>query len=591
MCRIITLIILILSGPTQAQVRFTIRMPRAEQHQFQVTMTLTAPAHLLDVTMPTWTPGYYQFLHFAKNVSGFAATASTSGQAVPWTQINEHTWRIATQPGQLLAINYTVTTLRPFVAQPYVDTARAYIVPTGVCLYPEGRLEEAVEITVDKPAAWPHIATGLAPVSGQQYTYRAENYDVLYDSPLLVGRLTQLPSFEVRGVPHHFWAWNPGTFDQNAFIAELQKVVTAAVDLIGHIPYEQYVFIGIGPGRGGIEHLNSTTFSFNGQNLHQGEERLRMLFFLGHEYYHHYNVKRIRPLELGPFDYTRGSRTRSLWISEGLTVYYEYLIARRAGICSDEDLLMALQKNILAYEDKPGKQHQSLAEASYYTWSDGPFGRTEDEVNKTISYYDKGPVVGWLLDLAIRQATGNARSLDDVMRTLYTEYYQKQNRGFTEEEFKSLCTAVSGSNLGEIWDYVNTTRDLDYSKYLHYAGLTIDTQWQDVPGAWLGVTGAWRADSLRISQVEYSSPAWQAGLRRGQVILSVAGQKPVKEQPLLQLMAQKPGDRLSLSLWDGIQHRELTIVLGLKKARSFKITPQGIKDEQQEKVYQGWTKG
>lgn len=571
-----------------AQVYFTIT-PAPETHQFQVEMSFTAPGAVTDVTMPAWTPGYYQMLHFGNQVSDFRATQNQ--QPLAWTKLSEHTWRIGTLPGQRLTVAYTVTTTRAFVAQPYVDSARAYIVPTGVCMFPQGQLQTSIELDLRLPSAWPHVATGLKRRPGRTWSYLAPNYDVLYDSPLLAGELVQLPSFEVRGVPHHFWAWNPGTFDQAAFIADLQKVVTAAADLIGHIPYEQYVFIGIGPGRGGIEHLNSTTFSFNGAGLAQREERLRMLFFLGHEYFHHYNVKRIRPIELGPFDYTTANRTKSLWMAEGLTVYYEYLIARRAGICTDEEVLNALQKNILAYEDKPGKRHQSLAEASEQTWSDGPFGRTEDEVNKTISYYDKGPVVGWLLDLAIRQATQNGKSLDEVMRILYRDYYQRQERGFTEEEIKSLCTGLTGTPLDELWDYIYTTQDLDYGKYLAYAGLTIDTTWRDVPGGWLGLTGSMRQDSFRLTAVDFDSPAWRAGLRRGQILLAVNQKAVMVQQPLVVLPGSTPGQEITLSVAERGTVRPLSITLGQKRERSFKITRINAPDTQQERIYQSWMKG
>ena len=174
---------------------------------------------------------------------------------------------------------------------------------------------------------------------------------------------------------------------------------------------------------------------------------IRTLHFLAHEYFHHYNVKRIRPIELGPFDYDKGSRTKMLWVSEGLSVYYEYMVVKRAGISTDAELLNAFRGNMVAFENKPGKRYQTLEQASYETWSDGPFGRTGDEVNKTISYYDKGPAVGLLFDFKIRQATNNKKSLDDVMRFLYKEYYQKKKRGFTEEELKNAFESVAGVSL------------------------------------------------------------------------------------------------------------------------------------------------
>ena len=194
---------------------------------------------------------------------------------------------------------------------------------------------------------------------------------------------------------------------------------------------------------------------------------------------HHYNAKRIRPFEFGPFDYDHGNRSTQLWIAEGLTVYYEYLILRRAGITSEEELLKSISGNIRAHEMREGKMYQSLVQASYDTWSDGPFGRTGDGAKKTISYYDKGPVVGLLLDFTIRQLTQNRQSLDDVMRRLYTDYYQERERGFTDAEFRQVCESVAGTSLAEFFDYVYTVKELDYDTVLSYAGIRLNREsWQ-----------------------------------------------------------------------------------------------------------------
>ena len=195
--------------------------------------------------------------------------------------------------------------------------------------------------------------------------------------------------------------------------------------------------------------------------------------FLSHEYFHHYNVKRIRPVELGPFDYDKGSRTTQLWISEGISVYFEYLMVKRAKIVDRNMFFNNLANNITAHENNPGKVHQSLIQSSYNTWSDGPFGTSGIDKNKAISYYDKGPVVGMIIDLAIRQASQNKKSLDDVMRFMYREYYQKHKRGFTDAEFQSACEQMAGKSLAAEFDYVYTTQPIHYNQYLGYAGLEL----------------------------------------------------------------------------------------------------------------------
>jgi predicted metalloprotease with PDZ domain len=225
---------------------------------------------------------------------------------------------------------------------------------------------------------------------------------------------------------------------------------------------------------GGIEHLNSTAISFSGDRF-DGTGRNGLLSFLAHEYFHHYNVKRIRPIELGPFNYDRENRTRMLWVAEGITSYYDELLLRRAGLTTEDDLIKAYRSSLIAYELKPGHLFQSVTQASFDTWSDGPFGRTGDDINKTISYYDKGPVLGMLLDFKIRHETKNKKSLDDVMRTLYKNFYQQKNRGYTEDEFRQVCESIAGVSLAEFFEYVYTVKEIDYLKYFAYAGLAIDT--------------------------------------------------------------------------------------------------------------------
>lgn len=458
---------------TAQSITFTVSMENPAAHNFRVLMQCSGLKGKSQVfKMPVWTPGYYQRLDFAQNLDSFSVTDENE-RPLGWIKTSDNTWKVESNNAATLNISYIIKTTRVFVATPYLDENRGFISPAGVFLYPQDRLGAQVKVIIQPFPAWKDVATGLEPVVGKPYTYLAANYDVLYDCPLLTGNLKELPSFKVSGIPHRFTGYDMGNFDNVQFMHDLKKIVEAGTAVIGHIPYKQYTFIAIGPGAGGIEHANSTTISFNGAGLASPEERLRLLNFLAHEYFHHYNVKRIRPIELGPFDYDNGSRTKMLWVSEGLTVYYEYLILKRAGISKEEDLLNSIRSNIVAFESKTGKLYQSLAEASYETWSDGPFGRTGDSINKTISYYDKGPVVGMLFDFAIRHATKNKQSLDDVMKRLYREFYQQKKRGFTEEELRTVIESTAGTRLDELFDYIYTTRAINYQKYLAYAGLSM----------------------------------------------------------------------------------------------------------------------
>lgn len=428
----------------------------------------------IQLKMPKWMPGYYQLIDYAKSVENMLAQ-DAKGKNLPIEKINSSTWVVSGIKNKTFFVKYTIRTKRQFVANSYVDSTHAYVVPENTFLYIKDHLNIPVSVSLSFNKAWT-IATGLEPVMGKTNEFTAPDFDILYDCPILIGNLQELPSFKVKGIEHRFIGYKMGNFDHAIFMDNLKKIVEAATAVMGDIPYKQYTFIAIGPGRGGIEHLNNTTISFDGNGLNKPEAMNRMMNFIAHEYFHHYNVKRIRPVELGPFDYDRGNRTNLLWISEGLTVYYEYLVVKRAGLTSLTTLFSNFESNLNAVENNPGRFYQSLQQASYSTWSDGPFGTQGNEPGKSISYYDKGPLVGMLLDFEIRNATQNKKSLDDVMRTLYWKYYKEEQRGFTEAEFQAACEQVAGISLTGVLEYVYTTKEIDYAKYLAYAGLKMEKQ-------------------------------------------------------------------------------------------------------------------
>ncbi|HEY0612363.1 MAG TPA: hypothetical protein VGD35_21965 [Chitinophaga sp.] len=425
----------------------------------------------LQFSLPEWTPGYYQLMDYAAAIDSLQAS-DANGHTLPCKKEGRNSWWIYnTADVPVVQLQYDVRSTRPFVASNYLEADRGYISPAGMFMHLKGRIDQPVSLVIHPLSGW-NVATGLKQAPDQQHTYIAPDFDVLYDSPILMGKLESFPSFEVQGKPHRFIAYRPRAFDRAAFMNDLQKIVSTAAGIMGEIPYDHYTFLGIGPGGGGIEHLNSTSVSFTGSNLSNPKGKIGTYRFLAHEYFHHYNVKRIRPIELGPFDYDNGSKTRLLWISEGFTVYYEYIILRRAGLNTPEDVFHGLQENIKAYESKPGHLLQSAADASYYTWRDGPFGGGDS----TISYYDKGPVLGAMLDLKIRHETKNKHSLDDVMRTLYKEYYREKGRGFTETEFRAVAERIAGVSLAEFFEYANTVKAPDYKKHFGYAGLDIKVE-------------------------------------------------------------------------------------------------------------------
>ena len=575
----------------KASLAYIVKMENPEWHFFQVQLSCkNLKKAFIDFKMPAWTPGYYQKMDYAKNVQKFKATDET-GKELKTEKLAVNTWRIFSNNANAFNISYDVKTERSFVATSYVDDNRAYILPAGVFLYVDKMIKNPVQVTVIPDNKWNHVATGLDSLPGKKFTYSAPDFDILYDCPILVGNLEELTPFKVRGITHRFIGFKLGDFDKKQFMLDLKKMIEAAVNIIGHIPYKSYTFIAMGPGQGGIEHLNNTTFGFNGTNLNKRENYIRTLHFLAHEYFHHYNVKRIRPIELGPFDYDKGNRTKMLWVSEGLSVYYEYLIVKRADISTDAELFNAFRGNMIAFENKPGRLYQTLEQASYETWSDGPFGRTGDEVNKTISYYDKGPAVGLLFDFKIRHLTKDQKSLDDVMRFLYKEYYQKKKRGFTEEELRKAFETVAGSSLAVEFEYITTTKELDYPTYFNYAGLNIDTTTQALPGAYAGFTLREKEDSVFIANVDYESPGWNASIRRGQQLVKINGERSSTNLFNKIITSARPGDKISFTLFINGQTKDIEVILGQKTEKGFKITPATKPDPLQKQILEGWLKG
>lgn len=568
---------------------YTVTMPQPSSHRYHIVFDCEGiKRESIQFKMPVWMPGYYQILDYATNVENFTAV-SVQGKQLQWKKNAKNSWEVQTEGVESIRISYDVKATTSFVASNYLDESRGYIAPTGLYLHPSGFIRHPVTVTIEPFEKWTTIATGLDSIKGKQRTFTAPDYDVLYDSPVLMGNLESFPPFIVKGIPHYFVAYKADSnFSRQTFMNDLKRIVTTSSDILGDIPYRQYTFIGTGPGGGGIEHLNSASVAFTGGELSNEKSKIRTYNFLAHEYFHHYNVKRIRPIELGPFDYDNGSRTKMLWLSEGITVYYEYLIVKRAGFTSIDDVLKTFQSSIKAYETKPGRYFQTPAEASYSTWEDGPFGRTGDEVNKTISPYDKGPALGMLLDFKIRHETKNKKSLDDVMRILYNKYYKQKQRGFTEDEFRIECEKIAGSSLVDFFDYIYTLKQVNYPTYLGYAGLSIDTVSRELQEPWLGVGVRDRNDTLWTTSVDWKSPAWNAGLRNRTAILKVNGNK-INAKAFTELVASsKQGDKITIQFVATMGQKEEMILLGKKKEASYTITKIENPDPLQAAILKSW---
>jgi predicted metalloprotease with PDZ domain len=474
---ILTAWVLILGTPAIAQkqagtMSYTISMEQPSNHYYKVEFQYAGIASdAIDLKMPVWTPGYYMVLDLAKNVVGFSASDG-SGKVLPFEKTAKNTWHITTSGIKTLNVTYYVFANRTSVAEPYLAEKRGFISPTGIFMHVAGKLDQPVTVTVKPYSGWKQISTGLDPVEGSKNTFFAPDFDRLYDCPILVGN-QEVHTFECKGLPHTVAIEAPGNCNREQFIADLKKIIEAGTSIIGDIPYKHYTFMIMEKGGGGLEHLNSMAVFADVSNYQGAEKNTGLLGFFAHEYFHLYNVKSIRPLVLGPFDYDHECITNMLWLSEGGTSYYQDIILNRAGFTNTTAYLENASRNIGSHENGTGHQFQSVALSSRDTWMLF-FNRNENSQFVTINYYNKGETLCMLLDLRIRHESKNVNSLDDVMRTLYQVYNKEKKRGFTDEEFIEACEKAAGCKLDDFFRYVYTTEEIDYSRYLGYAGLTVD---------------------------------------------------------------------------------------------------------------------
>jgi len=568
---------------------FTVSMDRPDTHYFHVVFRSEGlKGETQDFKMPAWTPGFYQIMDYARNVLNFRAE-DEAGRPLAWEKTAKNAWRVRCGRAAAVVVSYDVYAFTRFVAESFLDDSQAFITPASVFMHVGGALRHPAVVTIKPFPGWSRISTGLDPVPNRPATFAAPDFDVLYDSPILIGNQEVLP-FEVSGTPHEFVGCGLGAFDRERFVSDLKKIIEASARLMGELPYQRYVFISIGEGRGGLEHSNSAALSFDAADLGTPDGYKRWLSFVCHEYFHAFNVKRIRPAALGPFDYDRENYTHMLWVSEGLTVYYEGLLLNRAGLFSREDVFELLQSSIQSYENSSGSLFQSAAASSFDTWLQS-FQRSGNAANTTISYYDKGAGLGLLLDLKIRHESKNKKSLDDVMRHLYRTYHLERNRGWTDMEFRQACEAAAGASLAEIFEvYAVTTTAVDYPKYLAYAGLSIDVEPKDMPGAWLGAEVRTQNGRTTVTNVEWDSPASRAGLSIGDEVIALDGARtgPQSLDEILAGLKTGPAVKVLISRRGAV--REMEAVLGKKTSRSFAIAPLSEPTPLQAAILADWIK-
>ena len=599
-------------------ISYAVSMPRPHTHLFEVEARLrysgAAPA-AVDFVMPVWTPGSYLVREFERHVQDFAAEDG-SGRQLQWAKENKNTWRVSASGAREVRVRYAVYANELTVRTSELNDRHAFWNNANLLMYPDGLLGAAATLRVQPFGGW-KIATGLPAAGGARDTFRAENFDVLYDSPFLLGDFRVL-SFEVRGVPHRVVVDGAGDYDAERLRRDAQKVVEAEVSMMGDPPYRDYTFLlMLGErGGGGLEHLNSTALTWRRFGFSSEDDWRSLYTLFAHEFFHLWNVKRIRPDALGPFDYTQENYTRLLWVAEGITSYYENLFVRRAGLMTDRQYLDQIARDIQQMRQTPGRLRMSAEESSFDAWIE-QYRPDENTVNTAVSYYDKGALLGLLLDLEIRRRTDGARSLDDVMRALYEDYF-KRGRNYTPDDFRREAERAAGGSLEEFFRrYVRGREELDYDAALAWAGLRLDTtsNREGRPAAqeaYLGATFAADGEqvvgrtvapgALVVRTVPAGTPAYEQGLSAGDEVIAVdgfrvtrdflsttsAGRRTTTDFLTARVADKRPGDQLTLTVFRGDELRTFQIKLGARAAVGYRIVPAVGVTEEQKRNYQSW---
>lgn len=514
-----------LAAQTKAEsLEYTLRFPAPQTHYAEVEMRLNGIRQdYVDLRMAVWTPGSYLIREFAKNVDEYSATGD--GKALPAEKISKNTWRIQTKGVSKLKFTYKVYAFELSVRTSFIDDSHALINGASIFVFPDGLQQMPSVLTIEPHAAWKEISTGLPALNGNKWIRKVENFDILVDSPIEIGNHT-IWNFEVRGVPHEVALQGDFYADKNRLLKDMKRICETAIEVFGELPVKDYTFIinhiGSGGG-GGLEHLNSTNLITTRFAYENESSYLGFLSLVAHEYFHLWNVKRLRPKPLGPFNYDAENYTSMLWFSEGFTSYYDDLLTYRAGYYTPNSYLNLLNGNIVGFENTAGKLVQSVAESSMDAWI--KFYRpNENSNNSTVSYYAKGGIVGALLDIEIIQATKGQKSLDDLMRLLYEDFYKKKDVGITNEDFKAAFEKITGKKCDEFYaDCIDRAIAIPYDKYLNYVGLQLEVTPPSPNVAVLGARTAVESNRLIIKALERGYAAYDGGLSVNDEIIAVDG--------------------------------------------------------------------
>ncbi len=560
-------------------IAYTLRFPAPHTHYVAVDARVpTGGRPEVELMMAVWTPGSYLIREYARHVEGVTARAP-DGARLPVEKSRKNRWRAATGGADAIVVSYQVYGREMSVRTNWVEADFAMLngAPTFLTLADDD-VPRPHDVFLELPPAWSGTATGLSPhPGGAPHAWRARDFDTLVDSPIVAGNPAVYP-FTVAGVPHQLVnVGESGTWDGPRSAEDTERITRELHRMWGLMPYERYRFLNlITEAGGGLEHRNSTLLMTSRWTTSSRPRYLRWLGLVSHELFHAWNGKRLRPVELGPFDYEAEVHTESLWVVEGLTSYYADLAVHRAGLSTEAEYLEALSRRIRGLQTTPGRAVQSVTLASWDAWI--KFYRDdENSRNSSVSYYTKGAVVGFLLDVRIRAATGGARSLDDVLRRAYARY--SGDRGFTPNEFRAAAEAVAGAPLsGWFAHALDSTGELEYAEALDWLGLTFD---DDDGGdnddgdddGWIGAVVRTVAGRLVVARVPRETPAHAAGFNVDDEILAIGGHRVLPSEWNGRIAEAGPGARLDVLVARRGALRRIAVETAAPPTRRWELRP------------------
>jgi len=583
--------------------RYLLRIDEPQARRVEVeTIFEVGGKGTLDVRMPVWTPGSYLVREHQRHVDGFAAR-DADGKPLAFEKLDKHTWRIRPAGARRVQVAYRLACFELTVRTNHVDASHAFLNPAATFMFAVGGEDQPCRVCIAAPAGW-KTWVALPEFDGE---FQARDFDALADSPFEIGPPESHAEhrFMAGGVPHELVVWGRGDLDGQKAVADTVKIIEAQAAMFGGLPYrEKYLFIVLlnEKGRGGLEHRHSCALLAPRYGFSTPTGYEDFLQLVAHEFFHLWNVKRLRPSAFTPYDWTGENHTGLLWAMEGLTRAYEVITLRRAGLVTPQRFLELWAELVTQLRRTPGRLRTTLLQASYDAWI--KFYRPDETTpNTTVSYYLKGGVVGMLLDLELRRRTAGQRTLDDLMRLLYQRHGRAP--GLPEDGVEAAAVELCGDDSLRAWfdRALRSTDELDLDGAL--AGVGLKVLWHaqdgndDKGGAeadpakaskgsakgWSGAALKEQGSALAVQSVAEGSPAQLAGLGAGDEIAAIDGHRGELKA---RLTKSAPGTKLRVSVFRGDELVELPLELAAPPADTATIVPASDATPEKRELRRAW---